>query len=116
MKRRPRCPDPAGPVQQQEPPCAGAVSSADDEAQHTPLAGSALAAISSEVGPVPKVSLSASTVYTSHFSPAGPVTHTLSWVAKQQVVPISSSVNKPSPVSRAISSCTTSLDSTSTPR
>ena len=27
---------------------------------------------------------SASTVYTSHRSPAGPVTHTLSWTAKQQ--------------------------------
>jgi hypothetical protein len=48
--------------------------------------------------------------------PAGPVTQTLSWVAKQHVVPISSSVNRPSPLSRAISACTVSLDSTSTPR
>src|SRR6202012_4832517 len=64
----------------------------------------------------PNDSVSASTVYTSHRSPSGPVTHTLSWVAKQHVVPISSSVNTPSSVRRAISPCTVSLDSTSTPR
>ena len=47
----------------------------------------------------------------------GPVTQTLSCLAKQHVVPISSSVNRPSPLSRAISSCTRSLFlATSTPR
>src|SRR5277367_6824899 len=64
----------------------------------------------------PNDSESARTVYTSHFSPAGPVTHTLSCVAKQQVVPSSSSVNSPSLARRAISVWTASLDSTSTPR
>ena len=45
--------------------------------------------------------------------PRGPGDPDLVWVAKQQVVPISSSVNRPSPVRRAISACTVSLDSTS---
>jgi hypothetical protein len=45
--------------------------------------------------------------------PRGPGHPDLVWVAKQQVVPISSSVNRPSPVRRAISACTVSLDSTS---
>jgi hypothetical protein len=51
----------------------------------------------------------------SDFSPAGPVTHTLSCVAQQRVVLISSPANRPSPVSGAISECTFSDDSTSTP-
>lgn len=44
------------------------------------------------------------------------MTQTLSWVAKQQVVAICSSVNRPACDRRAISACTFSEDSTSTPR